>query len=79
MPKTSRNRQPAHPAQPLVPPLPKKAFSVAEAAEIMSIGETNLRALIREKRLKVVRIGKKGRGISIPLVSIDEFFSREAS
>jgi excisionase family DNA binding protein len=63
----------------LIRQLPKKGYSVAEAAQIMGIGETNVRALIKEKRLRAVRVGEKGRGITIPDFAIDEYFHREAS
>lgn len=77
MPKL-RSQKPAPPAPPLTPPLPRRGYSVAEAAQIMGIGQTNLRVLIREKRLKAVRTGEKGHGIVVPLTAIDEYFQREA-
>jgi len=71
--------QPAPPPLPLAPPLPRRAYSVPEAASILGIGQTNVRALIAAGRIKVIRIGAKGHGIIVPMAAIDEFLQREAS
>jgi len=70
---------PAPPAPPLAPPLPRRAYSVTEASEILGLGQTSLRALIKAGKIKVVRTGAKQGGIIIPLASLDAFLEREAS
>ena len=64
------------PAPLLDPALARKAVSVLEASLITGIGQTNLRALIASGRLGVIRVGAAGRGIVVPLTSIDEFLAQ---
>lgn len=54
----------------------KAAFTVAEAADLISLGQTMTRAVIAEGRLKVVRVG---RAILVPRSEIDAFLAREAA
>jgi excisionase family DNA binding protein len=61
------------------PTAEKLALTVTEAAEMLSMGKTNVFGLIKAGRLKVVRTGAKGRGIIVPKVEISAFLQREAS
>lgn len=58
-------------------PIPKRALTVPEAAELLSIGLNSMYSLIREGQLKVVRVGAKGRGIVVPVAEIDAYLARE--
>jgi len=75
MPKL-KTYTPPSPAPPLDPALARKAVTVLEASEIMSIGVTNTRALIASGKLGVIRVGAAGRGIVIPLAALDEFLAQ---
>ena len=59
-------------------PAVKLAYTVEETAALISMGKTNVYALIKSGRLKVVHTGEKGRGIIVPRAEIDAFLAREA-
>ena len=56
------------------PAIKKKAFTIVETAEMLSIGTTACRALIKEKRILAVRLG---RSIIVSGDEIDAFLQRE--
>ena len=60
----------------LIPSHLKIAFSVVEAAEMMSMGVTKVRDLIKDHRLLVVR---EGRSIVVPLTEMQAFLERNKS
>ncbi|ADQ04380.1 DNA binding domain protein, excisionase family [Caldicellulosiruptor owensensis OL] len=51
----------------------KKAYTVQEAAKILSLGKTTVYELIRQNKIKCIYIGKK---IIIPQKAIDEFIEQ---
>ena len=55
-------------------PLPRLAFEVPEACEVLRIGRPNLLGLIESGRLRVVRIGNR---VIIPRVAIDDFLAHD--
>ena len=57
-----RKRQRSPQLFPAEAPLQKLAYSVAEAAKIMSMGVTKMRDTLDDKEIKVVRLGRLGPG-----------------
>lgn len=55
-------------------PLPRLAFDVPEACEVLRIGRPNLLALIEVGRLRVVRIGNR---VIVPRVSVEDFLAHD--
>jgi excisionase family DNA binding protein len=53
----------------------KDAWTVEETAFRISLGLTTTYALIKEGKIKVIRVG---RAISVPQAEIDAFLAREA-
>ena len=53
-----------------------QATNVRGAMKITEIGERGIRDAIRDRRLKVIRVGRK---IIIPLWAIEEFLKLEAA
>jgi excisionase family DNA binding protein len=63
---------------PPVPPVPiadKAALTVLEAAELMSLGSTSVRLLIKANKLRAVRVGK---ALIIPRREIERYLEAEA-
>lgn len=58
------------------PQIEKKALTVAETAQVLSLGLNNTRALIASGEIKAIRTGKKGRGLIVPVTSIDAYLTR---
>jgi excisionase family DNA binding protein len=53
----------------------KIAYSIEETAALLSLGLTSTRGLVKEGRIKIVRMG---RAIIVPRTAIEEFLAREA-
>lgn len=62
------------PATALVGSIERTGLTPEEAAESMSLGLTNTYAVIKERRLGVVRVGRK---IIVPMEEIRAFLRRE--
>jgi len=56
--------------------IPKLAYSVEEAAEALSLGRTKTFALIKEGRLRVIRLGKR---VVVPVTELQDFLRRETN
>ncbi len=52
--------------------LPRKAYTIEEAAEVLGVGRNAVMRLIEEGRLRVVRCGKR---VIIPVVAVDDFLA----
>jgi excisionase family DNA binding protein len=79
MPKLKKAPAPTPMPQPAVTEVPlhlRAGLSVAEAAALSGIGQTVLRALIAEGRVKAVRLG---RALVIPRTALDAFLDQEAN
>ena len=55
-------------------PLPRLAFDVPEACEVLRVGRPNLLALIEDGRLRVVRIGNR---MIVPRVAVEDFLAHD--
>jgi excisionase family DNA binding protein len=78
MPKL-RTPQPVAPPPPTVPAVPiadKAALTVLEVAELMSLGSTSVRLLIKSGKLRAVRVGK---ALIIARAEVERFLETEAA
>lgn len=66
---------PKVPDVPVVPLADKASLSIKEAAELMSMGTTSVRLLIKSEKLRAVHIG---RALIIARQEIDRFLAEEA-
>jgi len=72
--------QPAPPPPPPGIPLSDKlAFTILEAAAILSLGLTTTRALIAAEKIKAVRAGQRGGALIIPRTSIEAYLAHEVA
>ncbi|BDU77438.1 helix-turn-helix domain-containing protein [Mesoterricola sediminis] len=67
-----RERQPILLQVPAPAVLPRKAYTIEEAAEVLDGGRNTIMRLIEEKRLRTVRCGKR---VIIPVVAVDDFLA----
>ncbi|MGH9929741.1 MAG: helix-turn-helix domain-containing protein [Pyrinomonadaceae bacterium] len=56
--------------------VPKLTYSIPEACEALQISRTTLWKLVRSRRLKPVRIGRR---VLFSLKAVDEFLNGESS
>jgi excisionase family DNA binding protein len=52
---------------------------VREAAQVLGIGRDTTYALVREGRLRAVRVGRRGRRVLVPRAELAAFIAREAA
>lgn len=57
----------------------KLAYTVAEAAAALSMGETNLRRLVRDGKIAAAHIGIKKKKILIPRTALEAWLQRESA
>jgi len=58
------------------PPIPKLALTVAEAAQVLSLGLNSTRDLITSGEIKAIRTGKRGTGWIVPVTSLTSYLAK---
>ena len=53
----------------------KLAYTIAEAAEALTLHPSTVKELVQERRLKVVRVGRR---VIVPRWALDEFLATPA-
>jgi len=67
------------PPPPGIPLADKLAYTIIEAAAILSLGLTTTRALIAAEKIKAVRAGQRGGALIIPRSSIEAYLAQEVA
>ncbi|MGA8475025.1 MAG: helix-turn-helix domain-containing protein [Candidatus Cybelea sp.] len=57
----------------------KLAYTIAEAAAALSMGETNLRRLVKEGDIAAVHVGVRKKKILIPAAALEAWLHRESA